>query len=66
LSTSAIFHTIQNHSARVANFGNKLDYVGIVLLIIGSFVPSIFYGFYCYPNLQILYLSMVCDQTLPV
>lgn len=63
LSTSAIFHIIQNHSAHVASIGNKLDYVGIVFLIVGSFVPSIFYGFYCYPNLQKFYLIMVCGKS---
>jgi adiponectin receptor len=59
LSMSAIYHTISNHSPRVNKLGNQLDYVGIVLLISGSFVPSIYYGFWCDPNLQKTYWTMV-------
>ena len=59
LGMSAIYHTISNHSPRVNKLGNQLDYVGIVLLITGSFVPSIYYGFWCDPTLQIVYWTMV-------
>jgi adiponectin receptor len=59
LGISATYHAISNHSPVVAKFGNKLDYVGIVFLITGSFIPSIFYGFYCHPQLQELYWTMV-------
>lgn len=59
LGMSATYHAISNHSPVVAKFGNKLDYVGIVFLIAGSFVPSIFYGFYCHPRLQEFYWTMV-------
>ncbi|KAI2411364.1 hypothetical protein LOY90_002187, partial [Ophidiomyces ophidiicola] len=59
LGMSAIYHTISNHSPFVAYIGNACDYVGIVGLIVGSFVPSIYYGFYCWPRLQILYWSMI-------
>jgi adiponectin receptor len=56
---SATFHAISNHSHEVAKFGNQLDYVGIVFLIAGSFVPSIYYGFYCELKLQRVYWAMV-------
>lgn len=59
LGMSGTYHTISNHSRMVARFGNKLDYVGIVFLITGSFIPSIYYGFYCHPNLQEAYWTMV-------
>lgn len=59
LGMSGTYHTISNHSPMVARFGNKLDYVGIVFLITGSFIPSIFYGFYCHPHLQEFYWTMV-------
>lgn len=58
LSISAAFHTISNHSPLVNQFGNQLDYVGIVALIVGSFIPSIYYGFYCDPVLQKVYWAM--------
>ncbi|KAM0800315.1 mPR-typeG-protein-coupled receptor [Usnea florida] len=56
---SATYHIISNHSPKVAKFGNQLDYLGIVILIWGSTVPSIYYGFYCDPRLQILYWANV-------
>ncbi|RDW94390.1 HlyIII-domain-containing protein [Coleophoma crateriformis] len=61
LGMSATYHAISNHSPIVAKFGNKLDYVGIVSLITGSFIPCIFYGFYCHPHLQELYWTMICS-----
>jgi adiponectin receptor len=60
LGMSATYHTIMNHSPTVARIGNTLDYVGIVGLIVGSFVPSVYYGFYCIPALQRLYWTMIC------
>lgn len=60
LGMSATYHTISNHSPAVARIGNALDYVGIVGLIVGSFVPSVYYGFYCAPTLQRLYWTMIC------
>ncbi len=59
LGMSATYHAISNHSPSVASWGNKLDYVGIVLLIWGSFVASIYYGFACHPHLRIMYWTMV-------
>jgi adiponectin receptor len=59
LGMSATYHMISNHSPAVAKIGNKLDYVGIVCLITGSFIPSVYYGFYCHPHLQEAYWTMV-------
>ena len=56
---SSCYHSITCHSAAVAKFGNKLDYLGIVCLIAGSFVPSVYYGFYCFNDLKHLYWSMI-------
>lgn len=60
LGMSATYHLISNHSERVAKFGNRLDYMGIVCLIWGSFIPSIYYGFSAEPSLVRLYWTMVC------
>jgi adiponectin receptor len=62
LGISGTYHTISNHSPIVSKFGNKLDYVGIVALITGSFIPSIYYGFYCHPHLQEIYWTMVSSK----
>lgn len=64
LGMSATYHAISNHSPTVARMGNKLDYVGIVCLITGSFIPSVFYGFYCHPHLQEFYWTMVCHLAI--
>ncbi|CAI2162499.1 1866_t:CDS:2 [Funneliformis geosporum] len=56
---SSIFHTLCCHSERVCANWNRCDYVGIVTLIVGSFYPMIYYGFYCHSTLQIIYLSMI-------
>lgn len=63
LGMSATYHTISNHSPRVNVIGNKLDYVGIVFLITGSFVSSVYYGFYCEPSLQHIYWTMVSSHS---
>ncbi|BFZ65195.1 hypothetical protein YB2330_006358 [Saitoella coloradoensis] len=59
LGLSATYHTLSCHSPHINKFGNKLDYIGIVFLIVGSFYPSIYYGFYCHPHLQELYVGMI-------
>ena len=59
MGMSATYHTISNHSESVARFGNRLDYMGIILLIWGSFIPSIYYGFSAEPALIRVYWTMV-------
>ena len=75
LSISATYHTISNHSPKVRvpmkqfassdlhlqviQWGNQIDYLGIIILISGSFVPSVYYGFYCEPMLQRFYWGIV-------
>ncbi|CAH8495574.1 unnamed protein product [Schistosoma turkestanicum] len=59
LGFSWLFHTVYCHSERVGKLFNKLDYVGISLLVIGSFVPWIHYSFYCYFPFKVVYISAV-------
>ena len=59
LGMSATYHTISNHSHEVAQCGNKLDYLGIVFLIWGSFIPVLYYGFQKDPQLMYRYWTMV-------
>ena len=65
LGMSATYHTISNHSPSVNRVGNQLDYVGIVCLIWGSFVPSIYYGFYQEPTYRWIYWTMVRLSPIP-
>ncbi|KAK6538748.1 hypothetical protein TWF694_010321 [Orbilia ellipsospora] len=59
LGMSAFYHTICNHSYEAARWFNVLDYVGIVGLITGSFIPSVYYGFKCETALRDRYWTMV-------
>jgi adiponectin receptor len=59
LGMSGTYHTIQNHSHEVAVWGNKLDYLGIVFLIWGSFIPVLYYAFEEEPGLMKTYWTMI-------
>jgi adiponectin receptor len=59
LGMSTTYHLISNHSEEVAKWGNKLDYLGIVVLIWGSFIPTVYYGFQDDMSLVKLYWAMV-------
>lgn len=59
LGMSGTYHLISNHSPHVSRFGNKLDYMGIVFLIWGSFIPSVYYGLLEHPSYVRFYWIMV-------
>ncbi|KAF3859156.1 hypothetical protein F7725_021555 [Dissostichus mawsoni] len=60
LSFSWLFHTVYCHSEGVSRVFSKLDYSGIAFLIMGSFVPWLYYSFYCSPQPRFIYLIVVC------
>ena len=64
LGMSGTYHTIQNHSHEVAIWGNKLDYLGIVFLIWGSFIPVLYYAFEQEPELMKTYWTMVSRSSV--
>ncbi|XP_073973027.1 adiponectin receptor isoform X2 [Rhodnius prolixus] len=59
LGLSFVFHTVYCHSEFVGKLFSKLDYCGIAILITGSFVPWLYYGFYCQIRPRIIYLTVV-------
>ncbi|KAG1665147.1 Adiponectin receptor protein [Nymphon striatum] len=59
LGLSFMFHTVHCHSPGVAKLFSKLDYVGIACLIIGSFIPWLYYGFYCQYQPKLIYMIVV-------
>lgn len=59
LGFSWLFHTVYCHSERVGKIFNKLDYVGIALLVVGSFVPWLHYSFYCHKPYKFVYMTAV-------
>ncbi|KAJ2973377.1 hypothetical protein NQ176_g6647 [Zarea fungicola] len=56
---SAAYHTLLCHSQELADLWIRLDYVGISLLIMASFVPGLYMGFYCEPWLLRGYLAAI-------
>ncbi|KAL8737907.1 MAG: hypothetical protein Q9181_001244 [Wetmoreana brouardii] len=59
LGLSAVYHCVSAHSQRWAAWAHRGDHVGIVVLIWGSFVPSLWYGFFCEGGLRRRYGGMV-------
>jgi len=59
LGLSFLFHTVCCHSESVSKLFCKLDYLGISLLTVGSFVPWIYYGFYCQFTAKVVYLTTI-------
>ncbi|CAK5108619.1 unnamed protein product [Meloidogyne enterolobii] len=59
LGLSFTFHTVSCHSKYVVRIFSRLDYMGISLLIVGSFIPWIYYGFYCRREPKISYIAMI-------
>ncbi|SGY32760.1 BQ5605_C002g01408 [Microbotryum silenes-dioicae] len=67
---SASFHALGCHSKEVAHRWNNFDYVGIVVLISGTFVPAVRYGFFFRfhfegdPHLRNLYITLIYSAAL--
>lgn len=59
LGFSWVFHTVFNHSQKIGKLFNKLDYCGIAFLTMGSFVPWLYYSFYCRLGPKITYLALI-------
>ncbi|KAH8113970.1 HlyIII-domain-containing protein [Phellopilus nigrolimitatus] len=59
LTSSACYHLAEAHSEHVYKRCNALDYSGIVVLIVGSFFPEIYYIFFCEPHYQLFYLALI-------
>ena len=59
LGGSTIYHLFYCCNFIVSNILQTLDYCGICILISGSYVPVIYYSFYCYPSYLKLHLIIV-------
>jgi adiponectin receptor len=59
LTLSTTYHTLLNHSVHVSALWLRLDYAGILALILGSFISGIYVGFYEHPHLRTAYWGMI-------
>ena len=59
LMLSSLYHTLMCHSEHVSNLWLRIDYVGILSLILGSFFSGIYMGFHCQPVPRNIYWSMI-------
>ncbi|KAB5578876.1 hemolysin-III related-domain-containing protein [Coniochaeta sp. 2T2.1] len=59
LGLSTTYHTLINHSFAVEVFWLRLDFIGIVLLTLGSFVSGIYVAFWCEPIQRRTYWTMI-------
>jgi adiponectin receptor len=56
LSFSTTYHVLTCHSDHVSQACKKLDYIGISVMITGSFVPFLHYAFYCHAISKLVYM----------
>jgi len=61
---STLYHTFMNHSQYVSYLCLRVDYIGILTLILGSFFSGVFVGFYCEPFLQRVYWTMILNLSV--
>ncbi|KAF4309332.1 ADIPOR-like receptor [Botryosphaeria dothidea] len=59
LSCSSAYHTFINHSEPIYERWLLLDFLGILCLIAGSWVPGVYYGFYCQKSDAKFYLTLI-------
>ena len=58
-ASSALYHTLMNHSYTMDHFCHRLDMAGIGLFITGDIVLGIYIIFWCETTLRNIYWSMV-------
>ncbi|KAK5630193.1 hypothetical protein RRF57_005908 [Xylaria bambusicola] len=58
LGISSAYHTLMSHSREIEARWLRLDFVGIIILIVGSFVSGIYVGFWCEALERKIYWSM--------
>ncbi len=60
MGLSFLYHTLCCHKdKKIGRLFAKFDYCGIAFLTVGSFVPWLYYSFYCDRKPQIIYLLIV-------
>ncbi|KAI1464827.1 hemolysin-III related-domain-containing protein [Daldinia caldariorum] len=62
LGLSGAYHTLMCHSQEVEALWLRLDFVGIILLILGSFISGIYVSFWCESLERKMYWSMASND----
>ncbi|KAJ3756298.1 HlyIII-domain-containing protein [Lentinula raphanica] len=57
--SSALYHTSLCHSQKVESRCHAFDYTGIIVLNLGSHYPLLYYGFFCEPHYQLIYILTI-------
>ncbi|ESS67804.1 hypothetical protein TCDM_03525 [Trypanosoma cruzi Dm28c] len=61
MGCSSIYHLFLGHeNSLLSSLMEQLDYYGISVLIVASFLPPLYIGFYCEPLFQALYMGCAC------
>jgi adiponectin receptor len=61
---SSISHLLSNHSKKVMDWTQRLDHLGMVLVIWGSAISFTHFGFYCNRQLRVHYMGVVTAAAL--
>ncbi|KAH7375057.1 hemolysin-III related-domain-containing protein [Plectosphaerella cucumerina] len=56
---SAAYHALLCHSKKYHDLWLRLDYLAIIVQILGSFISGIYMGFYCEPGPRALHWGMI-------
>ncbi|KAI1660414.1 HlyIII-domain-containing protein [Daldinia decipiens] len=62
LGLSCAYHTLMCHSREVEALWLRLDFVGIILLILGSLISGVYVGFWCETLERNIYWSMASNS----
>lgn len=59
LGCSALYHTYACHSQNMYRCTLALDFAGIVVLTLGSYLPVLYYTYYCMPHIQLIAICII-------
>ncbi|KAJ8658525.1 hypothetical protein O0I10_005878, partial [Lichtheimia ornata] len=59
LTCSCGYHCLASHSKEVSMHWNRLDYLGIIALLVTSYYPTTHYHMYCHPGWQAFYFTII-------
>ncbi|WVF66001.1 hypothetical protein IAT40_000739 [Kwoniella sp. CBS 6097] len=64
LGLSATFHTLSCHSKHVSDFAHRGDYIGIIVNVVGTICPMVYYAFHGQLFWQLAYIIFIMSAGL--